>query len=105
MNKLQEELRKSLIGEITKLYKKHGTCMIMDKIFVQDLLIQDKKAKPDMQPVMVLNSIWLNDDGCFCNLKAYRYGLFLEDWGGCSIEKLSTDSLFEILNYYQTKKQ
>ena len=103
----RSELRKQLIKRIIELHKEAGTSALYGKICVTSLLDSEEtwERKEDSQVVFCANSIvdYSNRGELMVNLKVWHYYSHQEDAGACFLRQLSTDSLYDLIEYYENK--
>ena len=103
----RKELREQLIKRVIELFKQAGTSSIYGKVMVTSLLNpQDAyEHKEDFQVVFSARAIkdYSGFGELMVDLSVWRYASHLEDAGACFLKQLSTDSLYDLIEYYESK--
>ena len=103
----RKKLRKQLIKRLIELYKQAKTVSIYDKICVTSLLdAQDAwEHKEDSQVVFTAKAIkdYSGFGNLMVDLSVWKYHNHLEDAGACFLNQLSTDSLYDLIDYYEKR--
>lgn len=103
----RKELREQLIKRIIELYKQAKTVSIDDKICVTLLLDAEDawEHKKDVQVVFSANAIkdYSGFGNLMVDLSVWKYYNHMEDAGACLLNQLSTDSLYDLIDYYKKR--
>ena len=103
----RNKLREQLIKRIVELFRKVKTTSVYEKLCVTSLLNAQEawEHKEDSQVVFTAKAV--KDYGghgeLMIDLSVWRYCSHLEDAGACFLKQLSTDSLYDLIDYYEKR--
>lgn len=99
----REEIREQLIERIVSLSKAQHR--IQAKMSVTKLIDAEKtwEEKKNIQVVFTAKSIFDDGKTPMLNVDMWRYFSHLEDAGAIYLSELSTDSLYDLVEYYESR--
>ncbi len=103
----RKELREQLIKRLVELFKQVDYHGIYDTICVTSLLdARDAwEHKEDSQVVFIAKAVkdYSGFGELMVDLGIWRYYSHIEDAGACFLKQLSTDSLYDLIDYFEKK--